>query len=54
MALHRQDHAAVDVYKRQITLWPFPVDAIEATIPQAKTYLSVEMNKKALTLGMDA
>ena len=29
---------------RPITLWPFPVDAIEATIPQAKTYLSVEMN----------
>ena len=29
---------------RPITLWPFPVDAIEATIPQAKAYLSVEMN----------
>ena len=24
---------------RPITLWPFPVDAIEATIPQAKAYL---------------
>lgn len=29
---------------RPITLWPFPVDAIRATLPTAKTYLSVEMN----------
>ena len=29
---------------RPITLWPFPVDAIEATVPTAKAYLSVEMN----------
>ena len=29
---------------RPITLWPFPVDAIEATVPRAKAYLSVEMN----------
>lgn len=29
---------------RPITLWPFPVDAIEETIPQAKGYLSVEMS----------
>lgn len=29
---------------RPITLWPFPVDAIEKAIPQAKTFLSVEMN----------
>lgn len=29
---------------RPITLWPFPVDAVEATVPQAKAYLSVEMN----------
>ncbi|HIY84807.1 MAG TPA: 3-methyl-2-oxobutanoate dehydrogenase subunit VorB [Candidatus Rubneribacter avistercoris] len=29
---------------RPITLWPFPVDAIEATVPSAKAYLSVEMS----------
>ncbi|MEG2864463.1 MAG: 3-methyl-2-oxobutanoate dehydrogenase subunit VorB [Eggerthellaceae bacterium] len=29
---------------RPITLWPFPTKAIEATIPTAKVYLSVEMN----------
>lgn len=29
---------------RPITLWPFPVDAVRATIPQAKGYLCVEMN----------
>ncbi len=29
---------------RPITLWPFPTDAIEATIGTAKAYLSVEMN----------
>ncbi|MCL2024840.1 MAG: 3-methyl-2-oxobutanoate dehydrogenase subunit VorB [Coriobacteriia bacterium] len=29
---------------RPITLVPFPVDAIEARIPQAKAFLSVEMN----------
>ena len=29
---------------RPITLWPFPTDAIERTIPNAKAYLSVEMN----------
>ena len=29
---------------RPITLWPFPINAIEATIPHAKAYLSVEMN----------
>ena len=29
---------------RPITLWPFPDNTIEATIPQAKAYLSVEMN----------
>ncbi|MEG2458468.1 MAG: 3-methyl-2-oxobutanoate dehydrogenase subunit VorB [Raoultibacter sp.] len=29
---------------RPITLWPFITDAIEATIPTAKAYLSVEMN----------
>ena len=29
---------------RPITLWPFPTDAIKATIPTAKVYLSVEMN----------
>lgn len=29
---------------RPITLWPFPVDAFEATSKTAKAYLSVEMN----------
>ena len=29
---------------RPVTLWPFPVDAIEATVPSAKAYLSVEMS----------
>ncbi len=29
---------------RPITLWPFPVDAVEATLGTAKAYLSVEMN----------
>ena len=29
---------------RPITLWPFPVDALAATIDTAKAYLSVEMN----------
>lgn len=29
---------------RPITLWPFPVDALEATIPTAKAFLTVEMN----------
>lgn len=29
---------------RPITLWPYPVDAIEATIGTAKTFLTVEMN----------
>lgn len=29
---------------RPITLWPFPVDALEATVASAKAYLSVEMN----------
>ncbi len=29
---------------RPITLWPFPVDALEATKAHAKAYLSVEMN----------
>ena len=29
---------------RPITLWPLPVDAIEATVGTAKAYLSVEMN----------
>ena len=29
---------------RPITLWPFPTQAIERTIPNAKAYLSVEMN----------
>lgn len=29
---------------RPITLWPFPKDAIAATIPHTKGYLSVEMN----------
>lgn len=29
---------------RPITLWPFPADALEATLPTAKAYLSVEMN----------
>ena len=29
---------------RPITLWPFPVDALEATKKHAKAYLSVEMN----------
>ena len=29
---------------RPITLWPFPKDAIEATMGTAKAYLSVEMN----------
>ncbi|MBR3182533.1 MAG: 3-methyl-2-oxobutanoate dehydrogenase subunit VorB [Eggerthellaceae bacterium] len=29
---------------RPITLWPFPVDALEATKSHAKAYLSVEMN----------
>ncbi len=29
---------------RPITLWPFPVDAIRATLSTAKSYLSVEMN----------
>jgi len=29
---------------RPITLWPFPTDAIEATVPTAKQYLTVEMS----------
>lgn len=29
---------------RPITLWPFPVDALERTVAQAKGYLCVEMN----------
>ena len=29
---------------RPITLWPFPKDALEATLGTAKAYLSVEMN----------
>ena len=29
---------------RPLTLWPFPVDAFEATTATAKAYLSVEMN----------
>ena len=29
---------------RPITLWPFPVDALEQTIAHAKGYLTVEMN----------
>lgn len=29
---------------RPITLWPFPVDAVQATVPNAKAYLTVEMN----------
>ena len=29
---------------RPITLWPFPTDAIEATVPTAKKYLTVEMS----------
>ena len=29
---------------RPITLWPFPADAIQQTIPTAKGYLTVEMN----------
>lgn len=29
---------------RPITLWPFPEDAIKATVPTAKAYLSVEMS----------
>lgn len=29
---------------RPITLWPFPTDALEAAIPSAQAFLSVEMN----------
>ena len=29
---------------RPITLWPFPVDALEAAVPTAKAFLTVEMN----------
>jgi 2-oxoglutarate ferredoxin oxidoreductase subunit alpha len=29
---------------RPITLWPFPVNAIEASVPNAKAFLTVEMN----------
>ena len=29
---------------RPITLWPFPVDAVKATLATAKAFLSVEMN----------
>ncbi len=29
---------------RPITLWPFPVDALEGTVAHAKAYLTVEMN----------
>jgi 2-oxoglutarate ferredoxin oxidoreductase subunit alpha len=29
---------------RPITLWPFPVDVIEAAVPRAKAFLTVEMN----------
>lgn len=29
---------------RPISLWPFPTDALEAVIPTAKAFLSVEMN----------
>lgn len=29
---------------RPISLWPFPADALEAVIPTAKAFLSVEMN----------
>ena len=30
---------------RPITLWPFPTDALKATIPTTRVYLDVEMNK---------
>ena len=30
---------------RPITLWPFPVDALEAAVPTAKAFLTVEMNR---------
>jgi len=30
---------------RPITLWPFPEDTIEAAVPHARAFLSVEMNK---------
>ena len=29
---------------RPITLWPFPMDALEAAVPTAKAFLTVEMN----------
>jgi 2-oxoglutarate ferredoxin oxidoreductase subunit alpha len=29
---------------RPVTLWPYPVDAIEASVAGAKAYLTVEMN----------
>lgn len=29
---------------RPITLWPFPADALQATVPTTRAYLSVEMN----------
>ncbi|MEY8461243.1 3-methyl-2-oxobutanoate dehydrogenase subunit VorB [Eggerthellaceae bacterium 24-137] len=29
---------------RPITLWPYPVDALRALVPQAKAFLDVEMN----------
>ncbi|OUO88912.1 3-methyl-2-oxobutanoate dehydrogenase subunit VorB [Gordonibacter sp. An230] len=29
---------------RPVTLWPFPKDVLEATVPASKAYLSVEMN----------
>ena len=39
----REEGIAVGLL-RPITLWPFPVDAIRQTIPQAKAYLSIEFN----------
>jgi 2-oxoglutarate ferredoxin oxidoreductase subunit alpha len=29
---------------RPITLWPYPADALRATVPTTRAYLSVEMN----------
>ena len=52
-ASSRVSRSAVDMAREQgikaglvrpITLWPFPVDAIEATVPTAKKYLAVEMS----------
>jgi 2-oxoglutarate ferredoxin oxidoreductase subunit alpha len=44
-AVHKAREAGIKAgLIRPITLWPFPVDAIEVSVPCAKAFLTVEMN----------